>query len=189
MTLSLSEANRPALLASLILLVIAGAGGMNTITHVSAVVKRQQAVIEHLHKWRAVYNSLKPTEDDWRKALRSDKQVRDLLSVYRALRIEDSGLASSADNLLLEKIERVNHGGTDIGASAVTVTTLGKTGFEVTAATYDQLIHGLKQLAARRDLRLSSVVIGADGERRSPQATIMGFSVILRDGAGTEGEP
>jgi len=165
-------------------LVIAGLlvmDGYQTYQSISAKTEQQVRITVQLNRWKAAMRSMQPTIADWGKNIQSADQVKDLLSVYRALNLESAGLASSPDVLLLSKIERLTFEGSDLHATIVWATSAGKPGVMVTAPSYSQLIEGINRLATRRDIKLGSVIIGSEDEHSVPQAVLLGLGVILRD--------
>lgn len=178
--LSFADTHRGALLLSLCLGIVAVAGAADAYFRIAPVVRKQLAVTDHLRRWKIAYSSLKPTEEEWREVFREAEAMRDLLLLYRALDVESAGLESSADFLAVEKIERLDVNGTDIGAVAIRIATAGKSGVVVTAADFGRLLIGIRALTSRKDIRVGGILIGSAGERHVPMATLIGCEIVLR---------
>lgn len=181
MRLDLKGSSLAATAFSCALLAIALAGANEARKELAPLAAKQRAVTEHARRWQATYQQLAPVEALWRQAFRDASAAKDLLSVYRALDVESAGLVSSADYMQVEKIDRAKADGIEIGAVEIHVATAGKPGLSVTAGSFGGLLKGIRRLSSRPDIRLSGVLVSAEGERRAPVATLVGLRLVVRD--------
>lgn len=176
----LQGTDRWALLSAIVLCILLGMSGQTLYTSVGNIINRQQTITDNLRRWVASYRALQPVELEWREKLKSATAL-DLLALYNAINPESAGLASDADTMLVEKIDRVVSSGVEPGASHVYVVTAGHAGFVVTAPSWHELINGLETLAYRRDIQMTAVTMEASHDDDAPTAIIHGLAIVLRD--------
>lgn len=177
----ITNSNKTALITAAIISVITIKGVLQAHKATIALIAKQEQSTDNMARWTATYKALKPTDDQWRSAFQNGSSIKDLLSLYQSINQEMVGLHSSADLLVVTKVERLTFNNLDIGLSAIEISTTGKPGFFVTADSYSALINGIQRLVGRKDIRFRGIVLIAQPDAAHPQAIIEGMAILLRD--------
>jgi len=143
------------------------------------VTTKQIAANEMLIEWKAAYQALLPVNDQWKNRFVSASDVKDLLSLFRVVNLDQHGLISDVDTIKQISGEAVLFNGLSVGLQRVC---LGNAGgpLDLTATNMTALRVGLQQLAKRNDIELGSVEITYDRESKKPTARVSDFCLRVR---------
>jgi hypothetical protein len=142
----------------------------------SLKAQEQEQALAAFVQWRADYDQLLPVARQWTEKLPSIVQARDLYSLYRLLGAQ---LSTNADTLVVERAERLQFGGQDLGAHRVCFASLGQGGLLFEGSDFDQLYEGLEALARRPDVQMRAAVFTL--HEQTPRVAVQDFCLILRD--------
>lgn len=173
----IQRSNRTTLLVSILAALILCNSAYHHYAVMTDKATQQQTALSQINRWKAEYDALKPYQAMWDKTLLPTSQIYDLYHVYKALNIQH-GLQTDQERLLISKIEPVFLSNVPIHASRVCLTTAASTGLVITAPHFSpELLDGLKQLAARRDVEINNITLTT--ENGVPKA-ITDFCLIFR---------
>lgn len=165
------RSNRATLAIALIAAVILGSSAIEDYRTLADKADKQQSALSQINRWKTEYDALKPYQAEWDKTLTATSQITDLYHVYAALHIESHGLKTNQERLIVDKIESIVSSGTPIHASRVCLKTAPENGLSVTAPRFTpDLLDGLKQIAARRDVEINNIQLTT--ENGTPKALI-----------------
>lgn len=173
------ETSMGSLFLAVTLAAILATGGYENWQAMRDKAQAQAAAVSEFQQWKKQYTQLLPVEQQWKEQLRSVDEARDLYSVYTLL---GSVPTTNPDTLLIEKIERVTHEGVDLQAQRVCLTSGSAGGVEFEEGSFDTLLKGLNELAARPDVQMSSAVFTHDKGRA--RAVVKNLCLLLRDAEG-----
>lgn len=159
-------------------LVIQGSKAHRTLTQKSVV---QDSVTESVQRWKQSYLALGDAVKEWGSRYRREDSVQDLVSLYSIVNVEQYGLQMNTDALLLNKVEAVTRNDMAIGLTRICLASAGSgnsSALEVTAPNYQALFSGIKSLANRKDLQISTITV--KGAKATPVAHLGDFCVLMR---------
>lgn len=158
---------------------VAASGAYENWKTMDSKAKAQAKAVEEFSTWKRQYTQLLPVEQKWKGDLSSVAVVKDLYSVYTVL---GTTPRANPDTLLVDRVDRLSHDGTDLGAQRVCLTSAGSNGVRFEEESFDELMTGLGKLAARPDVQMGSATFTYDRNRAS--ATVRNLCLLLRDEEG-----
>lgn len=160
------------------ILVVQGTKGYRVLAEKASA---QEAVTESVQRWRQSYLALAEAVKRWGVLYAREDSVQDLVSLYGLVNVEKYGLQVDKDSLVLSNVDQESRSGMSIGLSRICLATGGAgegAALEVRANTYQALFAGVKALAARRDIYISTISI--KGAKALPTAYLGDFCVLMR---------
>lgn len=141
----------------------------------------QDAVTESVQRWKQSYLALGDAVKQWGASYRPEDSVQDLVSLYSVVNLEKYGLQMNTDSLVLNKVEPETRNGMAIGLTKICLASAGSgdgAALEVSAPNYQALFAGIKSLASRKDIYISTITVR--GAKASPVANLGDFCVLMR---------
>lgn len=160
------------------LALISTAQGIKVHRVMSEKALAQHNVTESVNRWKQNYLALGESIKRWEKDYRTQASVPDLMTLISIIRLNDYGLSTNTDRIILEKIEPVVQNGMQIGLTKVCLATSSNgANLEVQASSYKELFKGINQLVNRRDIFVDSIAI--KGDKSKPVANLGEFCILL----------
>jgi len=166
---------------SLALAAVLGVQGNKAYELLTAKATAQDAVIESVQRWKQSYLALGDAVTRWSTSYRREDSVQDLVSLYSVVNLPQFGLQMNTDSLVLNKVEPEIKNGMAIGLTRICLASAGSgdsAALEVSAPNYQALFAGLKSLASRRDISISTITVR--GAKNTPVAYLGDFCVLMR---------
>lgn len=166
---------------SVVLVLFFAYSGYQSYLRITEAASQQGKLLANFREWKSSYELLKPVQDRWSASYESLDQYKDVKAIYDALIAVEgkpAGVSLALDKLVVEKQERVQLEGLDLGATRVCLTTNGSTGLMFRATTFSELSTWLSVLmsASFTEIRQASFETGGE-----PALVINGFCLIMKD--------
>lgn len=139
----------------------------------------QEKNIESFKRWKSAYKALVPYQKKWDSIYKDVSKVNDILSLYRMMHLETSGIFVDPERLVVESVNRVTFNESDVGLNQICVSSAGSAGLRVTSNNFANLIRGVEKIASRKDVRMESMTLSKKHKR--PIAILEDFCVYLRE--------
>jgi hypothetical protein len=173
-----SKSKKILVLILMIGVVVIGIHTIHTHQEFKKKISTQKSLNIAIMRWKAAYKALSPYNEEWKKTFQSISNVNDLLSLYKMLNIEPTGINTNPETLFVSSFQPVDSQGESIGLSKVCMENTGSPGFEVSGDSFSGIINGLSNLSSRKDVRMRSVKFVVSHEK--PTAIIENFCILLR---------
>jgi len=168
------------LLIAMGFLIVAGVQGLKAYRTLSEKAVAQERATESVERWKQSYAALAGTVKRWESSYRHENSIQDLMSLYNAIGLEEYGLQTDVDTMILNKVEPVTQNGVALGLTCVYLASAGSgdtSSLEVRASNYQHLFAGVKRLSERPDIYIGMITIKGD---KTPTAKLGDFCVLLR---------
>lgn len=178
---SVSSRAKMPLVAALAFAAVLGVQGSKAFRTLSEKAATQGAVTESVQRWKQSYLALADAVKRWSAQYRREDSVQDLVSLYAVIDLPRYGLQVDTDALMLNKVEPEVRNGMAIGLTRICLTSAGSAdaaGLEVRAPNYQALFAGVKALAGRPDIAISTITVR--GAKAQPTAYLGDFCVLMR---------
>lgn len=169
------------LVVALAFAAVLGVQGNKANQALSEKADAQGAVTESVQRWKQSYLALGDAVKEWSTRYRREDSVQDLVSLYSVVNVEQYGLRMNTDSLMLNKVEPVTRNDMSLGLTKICLASAGSSdgaALEVTAPNYQALFAGIKSLAARKDIHISTITVR--GSKATPVANLGDFCVLMR---------
>lgn len=124
--------------------------------------KQQASALSQLKRWKSEYEALRPFQTQWDSTLPPVKDITDIYRVFTAIRLDEYGLSTNQEHLVIKKIDPVLSNGISLNATRICINSAGETGLAVTAPRFaPDLLNGIDGLLKRRDIEVTNIVLSA----------------------------
>lgn len=157
---------------------VLGMAGVKAHKTLSDKAVAQANVTDGVLRYQSSYQALQESTKRWDESYQSVGRVTDLVSLTKILQLEKYGLNADADKIQLAKVDPVSQNGSPLGMTKICLTNRGNADFVVTAADFNALFNGIRQLASRLDVHME--MFSFSGEKEAA-ARITDFCILVRN--------
>jgi hypothetical protein len=155
--------------------------GAEIYSEIKVKYERQEKINKNISQVKHTYEALKPTIKVWNEAYTSSDEIIDVVSLYKALNVESSGLMSKDNDLSEGRVSSVLYKGKDIGLMKRCIKNTNR-GFSVYSHSINGLLNGIEQLESRHDVYWESVNIRVEKQLPTAIFSELCINVRLRGG-------
>lgn len=152
--------------------------------HVASLLAKktqaQTAVVDAVSLWKRDLAAVGDVERQWQARYPAEGAIQDVLGLLEQVRSSaGQALSIDFDRAFVQRVEPVKHAGVELGLTKVCLGSAeGGEAFVVKAPSYDELMGGLRQLAAKPQINIGSVLI--HGDKQMASATLGDLCVLVR---------
>lgn len=176
----INQSSKTFVVMALALILIAAVQGNKAYRTMINKAQAQADVTESVKRWKQNYMALGKSSKRWEHDYRHQGSVPHLLALFAIINLDEYGISTNTDAMILNKVEPVAQNGMPIGLTKVCFTTNGggdASALEVHASSYQMLLGGIKRLAQRPDIHIGTISI--KGDKSIPVANLGDFCILL----------
>lgn len=142
------------------------------------LIQKQTVINNSLIRWKSIYDSLKPYQDNFNQSFIKLPDVKDSLDLIKLFDFSSYGLDVSMDGMRVASVDKVTKGDVDLGLVNVCYINNGQADLTVKSSTLGGLVSGIERLSQRKDVLFGQVDISVTD--KESKAKLGKFCLLAR---------